>query len=330
MSGASRIPITLVTGFLGSGKTTILRRALAASPGQGVAVIINEFGEVGLDHHLVRHVGESVTLVGNGCVCCARREDLVSVLRDFLELHDGGKLVLTQVILETTGLADPAPILFTVLNDPLLQHRYRISRVVVTVDALHGESHLAGHPEARKQLAAADDVILTKTDLNPQTEHLERLIKEINPAVPVHRDLDIAALAALVFDQAGDHVWRGLLATEDRDTFPEPAAGKDHAADVESLSLALDSPMDWNVFAVWLSMLLHARGEQVLRVKGILDVGDGAVVINGVQHVIHPPEHLPQWPTDDHRSRIVFIVRGLERERLLQSLKTFQARFGSL
>lgn len=328
MSGSSRIAITLVTGFLGSGKTTILRRALAASPGQGVAVIINEFGEVGLDHHLIRHVGESVTLVGNGCLCCARREDLVSVLRDFLELHDGGKLALTHVILETTGLADPAPILFTVLNDPLLQHRYGIARVVVTVDALHGEYQLERYPEARKQLAAADDVILTKTDLNPQTEHLERLIREINPAAPVHRDLDVPALAALVFDRAGDHVWRGLLAT--RDTMPESGGSTDHAADTESLSLVLDSPMDWNVFAVWLSMLLHARGEQVLRVKGILDVGDGAVVINGVQHVIHPPEHLPNWPTKDRRSRIVFIVRGLERERLRQSLLTFQARFGSL
>lgn len=149
-------------------------------------MIINEFGEVGLDHHLVRHVGERVTLVGNGCLCCARRDDLVSVLRDFLELHDGGKLALAHVILETTGLADPAPILFTVLNDPLLQHRYRIARVVVTVDALHGAFQLERHPEARRQLAAADDVILTKTDLNTETERLVRLIREINPAAPVH------------------------------------------------------------------------------------------------------------------------------------------------
>lgn len=186
MSDSSRIAMTLVTGFLGSGKTTILRRALAAAPEPGVAVIINEFGEVGLDHHLVRHVGERVTLVGNGCLCCARRDDLVSVLRDFLELHDGGKLALAHVILETTGLADPAPILFTVLNDPLLQHRYRIARVVVTVDALHGAFQLERHPEARRQLAAADDVILTKTDLNTETERLVRLIREINPAAPVH------------------------------------------------------------------------------------------------------------------------------------------------
>lgn len=327
MPGSARFPITLLTGFLGSGKTTILRRVLGATAEPGVAVIINEFGEVGLDHHLVRHVGESVTLVGNGCLCCARREDLVRVLRELLELHDGGKLQLTHVILETTGLADPAPILFTVINDPLLQHRCRISRVLVTVDTVHGELQLERHPEARKQLAAADHVILTKTDLNPHTEGLVQRIRELNPAARVHRDLDTPALRDLLLDRNDDKVWRALL--EMNEAVPEFTGGSAHGANTESLSLVLDSPMDWNVFAVWLTMLLHAHGQEVLRVKGILDVGDGAVLINGVQHVIHPPEHLPEWPTQDRRSRIVFIVRGLEHERLLRSLETFQARFGS-
>ena len=314
--GSGKRPITVVTGFLGSGKTTLLRRVLAGVETRGTAVLINEFGEVGLDHHLVQQVDEQTILLGNGCVCCTVREDLVQALRDLLDQDQRGAIApLKRLIVETTGLADPAPILFTVETDPMLRHHFRIERVIATVDAVNGQHHLDQHAVSVKQVAAADEVIVTKTDMAaPDTaEFLMTRLRAINPS---------AKYTTSIFGDL-DPGWLFASGVRDLQTGRPPHASPlaaplstgeppEHDSDTRSISLTFDQPLDWVAFSVWLSMLLHAHGESVLRVKGLLNVGaTGPVVLNGVQHIIHAPEHLPAWPDADHRSHLVFILHRL-------------------
>jgi G3E family GTPase len=303
------IPVALVTGFLGSGKTTLIA-SLLQHPDMGeTAVIVNELGEVGIDHHLLRRVDERTVLLPSGCVCCALRGDLADELRDLLARRDAGELpAFERVVVETTGLASPAPIVSTLLSEPLVKHHYRLEAVVTTVDAQHG----LRHDESVRQAAAADRLVVTKTDLADPAAVTARL-RRLNPAAAivesVHGDVPPAAL----FDGAPRDP-RDL----DYDDSPE------HAHEVRALCITFDEPLDWTAFGIWLTMLLQARGEDVLRVKGLLDVGaDGPIVLNGVQHVVHPPEHLPAWPDDDRRSRLVFIGRGLDRSALEESLAAF-------
>jgi G3E family GTPase len=303
------IPVALVTGFLGSGKTTLIA-SLLQHPDMGeTAVIVNELGEVGIDHHLLRQVDERTVLLPSGCVCCALRGDLADELRDLLARRDAGELpAFERVVVETTGLASPAPIVSTLLSEPLVKHHYRLEAVVTTVDAQHG----LRHDESVRQAAAADRLVVTKTDLADPAAVTARL-RRLNPAAAivesVHGDVPPAAL----FDGAPRDP-RDL----DYDDSPE------HAHEVRALCITFDEPLDWTAFGIWLTMLLQARGEDVLRVKGLLDVGaDGPIVLNGVQHVVHPPEHLPAWPDDDRRSRLVFIGRGLDRSALEESLAAF-------
>jgi G3E family GTPase len=327
-------PITIVTGFLGSGKTTLLRRVLATAESHGTAVLINEFGEVGLDHHLVQQVDEQTILLGNGCVCCTVREDLVQALRDLLDQDQQGAIApLQRLIVETTGLADPAPILFTVETDPMLRHHFRIERVIATVDAVNGKHHLDQHAVSVKQVAAADEVIVTKTDMAaPEvTELLMTRLHAINPSAQYttsifgHFDSGRVFAPGVRDRQAGclPHV-SPLAPPVPTGELPEPDSA------TQSISFTFDQPLDWVAFSVWLSMLLHAHGESVLRVKGLLNVGtSGPVVLNGVQHIIHAPEHLPEWPDADHRSRLVFILHGLEPFAIERSLQAFQRLLGS-
>jgi G3E family GTPase len=304
-----KTPVTLVTGFLGSGKTTLLSRLLGHPDLGETAVIVNELGEVAIDHHLLRQVDERTVLLRNGCVCCALRGDLADELRDLVARRERGEIPpFGRVLVETTGLADPAPIVYTLLSEPLVKHQYRLERVVTTVDAQHG----LRAPESVKQAAAADRLVVTKTDLadpGPVRGQLRRL----NPGAPVVEAAFGEVEPAVLF--------RGEE-RDPRDLVFADALG--HSHEVQAVCLTFDEPLDWTAFGVWLTMLLQARGEDVLRVKGLLNVGaEGPLVLNGVQHVVHPPEHLAEWPDEDHRSRLVFIGRGFAREELERSLAAF-------
>lgn len=318
MSAAGRLPVMLVTGFLGSGKTTVIS-ALLAHPDMGeTAVLVNELGEVPLDHHLVRRVDERTVVLASGCVCCTLRGDLQDELRDLLARRDRGEIApFRRVVVETTGLADPAPVLSTLLNEPQLRHHYAVEAVVATVDALSGGATLDRHPESVKQAAVADTLLVTKADAAAPgaVAALEARLRALNPLAAIRR----VAFGAIAPGE--------LLAARTREPAAAAAAPHDHAGhagDVRSFALVLDEPLDWDAFAVWLTMLLHSRGLDVLRVKGLLDVGaPGPVVLDGVQHVVHRPRHLDAWPDGDRRTRIVFITRGIERDAVLASLEAF-------
>jgi G3E family GTPase len=318
-------PVTVVTGFLGSGKTTLLGRVLTEPAMANTAVLVNEFGEVGLDHHLLRRVDERTVLLGSGCVCCTTREDLVGALLELLDLDQRGEIPgLDRVVIETTGLADPAPILHTVYADPVLQHHFSVDLVLTTVDAVNGALHLDRNPESVKQVAAADKIIVTKTDLaGPASGRaLASRLGKINPS-------------ARIFEAAfGEVDVEELFSPDGAAAHPAPldASSEDahDVGDTHSVSVTFDGAVDWTAFGIWFSMLLNARGEDVLRVKGLLDVGEaGPVVLNGVQHTIHPPEHLDRWPDEDRRSRIVFITKRVPAEELLGSLLAFQGLLGA-
>jgi G3E family GTPase len=308
---SARTPVALVTGYLGSGKTTLIRRLLADPEMGEAAVIVNELGEIGLDHAILRQVDERTVLLASGCLCCTLRGDLADELRDLVNRRDAGEIPpFRRVVVETTGLADPAPIVNTLLADPLVRHQYALETVVATVDAQHG---LRGH-EAERQVAAADVLAVTKVDLADPTA-LAGELGDLNP------------VAGVVHSARGDVSLRTLL--EARGGVPRVAAvDTDHAhrheEGITSVSVVLEGAIDWLGFGVWLTALLHARGPDVLRVKGLLDVGgEGPLLINAVQHVVHPPEHLDAWPDDDHRSRLVFIGRGFDAGGLERSLTAF-------
>ena len=312
------IPVNVVTGFLGSGKTTLLRRLLASPRLASCAVLVNEFGEVGLDHHLLESVTGSMVLLDNGCVCCAVRDDLRSAL---LELHgrrERGEVPrYDRVVIESSGLADPAPVLHTLTADPVLRHHYRPGAVVTVVDAVHGLAQLDRYPESAKQAALADRLILTKTDLaEPGASRvLEGRLRAMNPAAPLRRAAPPAAggavagggeagaadAAALLLEDTHDAGSR--QAEAERWLGPERAgpaepAPHDHTHGVTSFRIETEEAIDWTVFGIWLGMLLHRHGEDILRVKGIVDVPelDGPVLLDAVQHTVHPPTHLPAWP----------------------------------
>jgi G3E family GTPase len=324
-----RLPITVVTGFLGSGKTTLIRRLLADPRFADAAVIVNEFGQTGIDHHLFRKTEERITLLRGGCACCARRDDLVATLHDLIRRHDRGEPPpIDRLVLETTGLADPGPILHTLVADPVLSRRYRIETTIVTLDAVAGEANLRAHGEAIRQVAAADIVAITKGDL-ANAKHAERLrgaIAALNPAARItmaeRGQIDVDELLGAA---TGIPAKRSSLGSETG----APSLIHGAASRVASLSLTFDTPLDWRLLGLWLTMLLHAHGERVLRVKGLLAVdATGPLLLEGVQHVVHAPRHLPSWPDADHRSRLVFIVRDLDPERIRESLATFQALAG--
>ena len=313
---------------------------LSAPSAANTAVLVNEFGEVGLDHHLLRRADEKTVLLEHGCVCCTTREDLVSALLGLLDEEDKRRIPpLDRVVLETTGLADPAPILFTVFSHPVLQHHYHVDRVISTVDAVNGEFHLDRNPESTRQAAAADVIVLTKTDIakTDAVHTLRTRLRSINPSARIIEaplgEVDPEEL----FSPAANWSLSSSHGVPDLDTngsapAPENLAAGDarHVSSIHSTSLTFDGPVDWTAFGIWFSMLLHARGEDVLRVKGLVDVGEaGPVLLNGVQHVVHPPEHLGEWPDEDRRSRIVFITRGVRSEELIASLEAFRSIVGA-
>jgi G3E family GTPase len=334
---ATLIPVNLITGFLGSGKTTLLQRLLRSPRLANSAVLINELGEVGLDHLLLDVVDTETVILQSGCVCCTIRDDLAAAIRDLLSKRERGLIPpFERLAIETTGLADPAPIVSTLIAEPVLRHHVRLANVVATVDAVNGARTLDANPESIKQAAIADRLVLTKTDLaDPeQVGALRARLHALNPAAPL---LDVQApdfapddlLASDVYDPVtrSAEVQRWLRAEAAGAERPAPAHGDPnrHDRDISTFCLTFEGALDWTAFGVWLTMLLHAHGQDVLRIKGILNVleSETPVVVHGVQHVVHPPAHLALWPSDDRRSRIVLIVRGLEPARIERSLAAF-------
>lgn len=331
-------PVNLLTGFLGSGKTTVLQRLLRSPRMSRTAVLINEFGEVGLDHLLVQQVDEPVVLLESGCICCTIRSDLSSALRDLLGRRDRGEIpAFDRVVIETTGLADPGPILYTLLSEPVIQHHFRLGNVIATVDAVNAALHLANNPEGVKQVAAADRLLITKTDLAEpaQVAAVRQVLAQINPSAEVWDALqdpwDADALlevrppARSVIPEVTHFSAAAPEASSVTAAQPYVRALRQHSADVASFCLVLEQPLDWTAFGIWLSLLLNRYGNDVLRVKGILQVqgSDAPVFINAVQHIVHPPQHLERWPSQDQRTRIVFITRGMDHARLRRSLEAF-------
>lgn len=332
MSG-SPIPVNVLTGFLGSGKTSLLQRSIASPALRNAAVIINEFGELGLDHLLVETIENGMVLLQSGCVCCTVREDLGQALRDLYERRADGRVpAFDRVVIETTGLADPAPVVATLLHEPVVRHHYRAANVIVTVDIINLARHLAEAPEATKQIAMADRVVVTKTDIaEPGAfDRAAAAIAALNGVAPI-TDVAQAEAESLFARDAFEPGTRAQeiaswLAAADGDAGHPHHGGHGHEAHgaVQTFAVETREPIDWALFGIWLSMLLHRHGERVLRVKGILLVegSETPVVVNGVQHLIHPPVHLETWPCD-RCSKIVFIVRDLDAEAVRRSLLTF-------
>ncbi|MBR0836938.1 GTP-binding protein [Bradyrhizobium manausense] len=317
----ARIPVHVLTGFLGSGKTTFLRHLLDEPSLADIAVIINEFGEVGLDHLLVREVSEDVVLLSSGCLCCAVRDDLISTLADLLEMARSGRVApFRQVVIETTGLADPAPIIHAILSAPELLHRCRAGAVVTTVDGVSGSNSIQNFAEAIQQIALADCVVITKTELvQPwQVDALKVEIARVNPSV---RSLTSGKGAMASARDVFDH---GQSPKQNPKHLGSGSVQGVHSHGIKTFTVEVPGEVEWPAFVEWLELLLAARGQSILRVKGLLPVkGDERpVVIHGVQHVVYPPEYLPRWPEGSPRGWLVFIARNLTRAAIENSLRS--------
>ncbi len=327
-----RLPLSVVTGFLGSGKTTLLRRILGTPEMRNSCVLVNEVADIGVDHRLLQPLSNSVLLLENGCVCCTMRDDLRVALLDLVE--SGRDIAdIDRIIVETTGLANPAPMIETVVAHPILNDRIRINGVLTLVDCVNAESGLDEYPEFVSQIVAADCVVATKTDLveDGVIGRIADIVRDLNPlaGIVVHNDKHV-----IDFLQNGKH---GELAPDRRvDNYMYSAETRLHTSprhtDVKTFCISLGEACDWTAFATWLSLLIHAHGKQVLRVKGILNVDDGSVpvAINCVQNLVYFPEHLDDWPDADRRSILVFIVRDLDHSLILRSLRAFIGADGAL
>ncbi len=321
-------PVFLLTGFLGSGKTTLLARLLKHPGLSDSAVLINEFGEVGLDHHLLDRIDDTMVLLKSGCLCCTIRGELAAAIRELHSKRSRGVVPpFRRLIIETTGLADPLPALSTITADPVLRHHFRIGAVLTTVDAVNGLKQLATQPESVKQAAIADRLVLTKTDMCDEaavTGVIDAL-RAINPDAPLLNastdDLDPAAI--LGERLALPSVLGGMRCVEVAEDTGSTAA-RQHG-EIGSFVVEIEEAMDWTLFALWLTMLLNRHGERILRVKGLLNVAGSQtpVAIHGVQQLVHVPTHLSAWPDGDRRSRIVFITRGIGAGPISRSLRAF-------
>jgi G3E family GTPase len=310
----ARLPVIVVTGFLGAGKTTLIRELLARPEGANTAVLVNEFGEVGIDHALLRSSSDTTVLLGNGCLCCAVRTDLQESLRTlFAERGRGAVPSFERVIIETSGLADPGPVLQTIASDRALGEVFHLQGLVAVVDAPGGAGNLDRAPEARQQVALADRIIVTKTDLADAAtgatlaERLEALSAAprataingtIDPAFLLEESLDLATRVA---PYEHDHAHA-------------------HSHGIDSFALFFERPLPWPVFEQAMAVLTGLRGADLLRVKGLVMVEGcrGPVVVHAVQHVAHRPVELLDWPDADRRSRRIFITRHLAKPQVEQ------------
>jgi G3E family GTPase len=298
----------VITGFLGAGKTTLLKRFLATAEGQGTAVVVNEFGAAGIDDALVRPSTDETVLLGNGCLCCITRTDLQQALRRMVIERERGELPdFRRIVIETSGLADPSPILQTFATDRALGSVFNVEAVVTVVDAVTGTNTLGWSAEARKQAILADRLIITKTDIAGEgaSAALSEKLRVLNHGAEIYEaingDIDPACLTDPVPHQ--------------RNVFVAETA---HSDGIGSFVLTENAPLPWSVFAKTMDALMQMRGPDLLRVKGFLNVKNcnGPVVVQFVQHLAHPPVELQRWPDDNRQSRVVFITRNISEQQV--------------
>ncbi len=321
------LPLQIITGFLGAGKTTLLNTLLKARELSGTVVIVNEFGEVGLDHLLMQGVEDGMILMESGCLCCTIRGDLVNTLEDLLRRRDNGRITPFQrVVIETTGIADPVPILNAVLLHPYLSQRYELDGVVTVVDAVNGAATIEAHQEALRQIAVADRLVITKTDLLPDAalpRSLDERLLQLNPgALRLNAAKGEALPAALIglgmFDIAAKpaeiDAWLAVDSVQADHARHDHDISR-HGADIRSFVLTSDQPVRSQTLDLFWSLLRSTHGPKLLRLKGIVNVAehpDAPLVLQAAQQVMHPPVALPAWPSGDRRSRLVLIVQGLD------------------
>ncbi|MFN4089881.1 MAG: CobW family GTP-binding protein [Alphaproteobacteria bacterium] len=330
MSGATDddIPVTLLTGFLGSGKTTLLARALREPRLGPTAVIVNELGDVPLDHDLVAARDEELVRTTTGCLCCTLRGDIRSTLSDLLIRRASGAVPrFSRVVIETTGLADPAPAIHTLMTDTFLTRNYWFGGVVATVDSANGNGTLDRHFESRRQVAVADRIVLTKTDLAEPAGLPDRL-RALNPGATLLRTADPALDLASLFDAGAwdPQTGRVEVARWLGDAGHAGAPNGRHDPDITTYCLVREEPVGGLALSLALEIIAAERGADLLRVKGILNLReqpDRPLIIHGVQHIFHKPVALPEWPSDDRRTRIVFITRGIPRAWVESILDAF-------
>lgn len=318
MNLSNRIPIDIVTGFLGAGKTSLLRRLIAGEAAGVTAVLVNEFGEIGLDQHMFEPIAPDVMLLQSGCVCCQIRGEVKDAVVSLIERRAAGEIPpFRKIVLETSGLSEPAPLLSTFVADPILAQRVSIRRTITVVDVLATAGASARPPEWVAQAAAADGLALSKLDLaDPGQEcAVRQALARLNPTATIFR-ADAADAAATI-----DGIGGGVIARPTRLDDRPPRHDE-----VDAAWFRQDGPLDWPTLSVWLSAMLHVHGEKVLRMKGLIDVGaDAPLLLNGVQHIMHRPEHLPTWPDGDRSSRIVFITRGIPAKDIVDAMARFLA-----
>jgi G3E family GTPase len=328
MDDCAVTPVTLLTGFLGSGKTTLLQRLLTDPDMARAAVLINEFGQVGLDHDLLDRIDDNVILMKSGCICCTVRGEVADALMNLHGMRDRGEVDFDRVVIETTGLADPYPVLQTLRAHPVRRSHFSAGGVLTTVDSINANNQIAHRAEAVRQIAAADRIILTKTDLAAaaDVDALRSALRRVNPTAMVV--ISDAPTVQIVGDLKA-----GVTAE-----LPETISNHDHRGHhhhhahslnedlgVVTFSLTVDQSVDWTKFGIWLTLLLHRYGDHIFRVKGILAIEGEAnpVAIHGVQHLVHAPVHMTHWPKGPRQSRLVFILEDLDPDLIRKSFSAF-------
>lgn len=348
----SNIPVTLLTGFLGSGKSTLLTKILSDARFADTAVVVNEFGEIGLDGFLVEHSDDQIMEMTSGCLCCTIRGDIRETLLDLHARRESKEIrPFKRLIIETTGLADPAPVIHTLMSDPRLDRRYMLGGIVTTVDALNGEATLEAHSECVKQAAVSDRIVITKTDMisDPfsmkDLKTLKGMLQSLNPGATVFDVHDPEFDLAKLFDTSlydpetkTIDVLKWLNAEADEGAHEHHHHGHDHShdhhdhditrhgTDIRAFTLTLDKPVSTETIGGALEALTATQGANLLRLKGIVNTverEDRPLVIHGVQHVFHDPIWLDEWPNDDKRTRLVFITHRIERKTLEKFFKVW-------
>lgn len=353
------IPLTLLTGFLGAGKTTLLNRLLKDPALADTVVLVNEFGEIGLDHLFVEGIEDGMILLASGCLCCTIRDDLIVTLEDLLRRLDNGRVApFRRLVIETTGLADPAPVLNVLINHPYLAMRFRLDGVVTLVDAVNGMATLDAHPEALRQVVAADRLVLSKTDIatdGAAVAALRKRLGELNPGVEIlaPEAPAEAIIGAGLYDIAErpDDLRRWLAAEtlggddHDHDHDHGDADGHHHHhggdghhhhhdvnrhdASIRAFTLTAEAPIREATFDLFWTLLRSTHGAKLLRLKGLVALAEhpeGPLLVHAVQQILHPPVLLPTWPDGDHRSRLVLIVKDLEEETVARLWSAFLGR----